>query len=129
MSSVKKVARIEDIYPSSPMQEGLLFHTLYAPGSGVYVVQSQWRVRGPLQVDAWQRAWQQVIQRHGVLRTCFLWENVPHSLQIVYQQVPLPWSFSDWRDLPEQEQQMRIMALLQQDRERGFDPRIAPLLR
>src|SRR2546429_9451781 len=105
MASLKEVARIEDIYPLSPMQEGLLFHALDAPESGAYVIQLQWIARGPLRVDAWQRAWQQVIQRHPVLRTCFLWEGSHQPLQIVSQQVALPWSFFDWRDLPEREQQ------------------------
>src|SRR5207248_8640452 len=66
---------------------------------------------------------------HAVLRTCFLWEGLPHPVQMVCQQVGLPWSFLDWRDLPEHEQQRSIAALLQQDRERGFDPQTAPLLR
>ncbi len=30
---------VEAIYPLSPMQEGMLFHTVYAPGTGVYVNQ------------------------------------------------------------------------------------------
>src|SRR5439155_4074811 len=58
---------IEDIYALSPMQQGLLFHTLYAPGSGVYVAQLQWIAKGLLQVDGWKCVWQQVFQGHALL--------------------------------------------------------------
>ena len=30
---------VEDFYPLSPMQQGMLFHTLYSPNSGVYFEQ------------------------------------------------------------------------------------------
>ena len=49
---------VEDVYPLTPMQEGMLFHTLYAPGSGVYVEQSSFMLDGPLDVEALERAWQ-----------------------------------------------------------------------
>src|SRR5262249_36885398 len=55
---------IEDIYPLTPMQEGILFHSLYEPGSGVYVEQLGYTVEGELDVEALGRAWQKVLDRH-----------------------------------------------------------------
>ena len=52
---------IEEILPLSPMQQGMLFHTLYEPGSGVYIEQVSCMFRGDLDLVAFQRAWQQVI--------------------------------------------------------------------
>src|SRR5262249_20257034 len=37
---------IEDIYPISPLQQGILFETLYSPGSGAYVVQLCFELEG-----------------------------------------------------------------------------------
>jgi hypothetical protein len=63
---------IADFYPLSPMQQGMLFHSLYAPDSGVYVEQTAYTLRGPLDVEAFVRAWQRVVDRHPVLRTAFM---------------------------------------------------------
>jgi hypothetical protein len=60
---------VEAIYPLSPMQQGMLFHTLYAPNSGMYFEQLVCTLRGTLDVQAFQTAWQRVVERHPVLRT------------------------------------------------------------
>ncbi|RMF35672.1 MAG: non-ribosomal peptide synthetase, partial [Chloroflexi bacterium] len=120
---------IEDIYPLSPMQQGMLFHSLYAPETGVYFEQSSWTLRGPLDVPAFERAWQQVMDRHPVLRTAFLWEGLEEPLQVVYRRVDLPLEKLDWRGLPEAEQAERLAAFLQADRERGFNLAEPPLIR
>ena len=60
----------------SGLQHGLLFHTLYAPESGLYFVQSVFEVHGVFDVVAFERAWQVVAERHPVLRTAVLWEGL-----------------------------------------------------
>lgn len=49
---------IEAAYPLSPMQQGMLFHTIYAPESGMYFEQLSCTFVGNLNVAAFQRAWQ-----------------------------------------------------------------------
>ena len=60
---------LESIYALAPAQQGMLFHSLYAPHSGVYVVQYRCEIRGrkdlPLDVQAFERAWQRVVERHA----------------------------------------------------------------
>ena len=120
---------VEAIYPLAPMQQGMLFHTLYAPASGVYVVQVCCSLRGPLKIAAFRRAWQRVIERHAILRTAFLWEHRDKPLQVAHQQVRLPFRSHDWRDADQIEQARRLDALLQADRAQGFLLVKAPLLR
>src|SRR5262249_26330108 len=120
---------IESIYPLSPTQQGLLFHTLYAPTSGVYFEQVSCIFKKGLNVDAFKKAWQRVVDRHAVLRTLFVWENQNKPLQVVRKQVVLPWIEEDWRHLNEEDQRTRMENLLSDERKPGFPLNKAPLMR
>jgi amino acid adenylation domain-containing protein len=120
---------IEDIYPLSPLQEGLLFHTLYSPDSAVYFQQLKFSFESGLNVEAWQLAWRKVVERHAVLRTGFVWQNQPRALQVVRKKVQLPWRQEDWRGLSADEQRLRFEEFLKIDQKCGFDLAKAPLLR
>lgn len=122
-------SNIEAIYRLSPVQEGMLFHTLESAKSGVYFEQYSCLLSGPLDYLLLKTAWQTVLERHPTLRTLFTWERRDQPVQIVRQSVVLPWSQMDWSALSEDEQQNRWKALLQRDRDRGFDLEQAPLLR
>ena len=120
---------IEDIYPLSPMQEGMLFHSLYAPKSGVYFQQLTWVVDGKFDPIAWQEAWQQVLERHAILRSAFVWGKAKEPLQIVLKAVRLPMQQLDWRHLGTLERQKQLETFLEADRRRGFELESAPLMR
>ncbi|WP_437759716.1 non-ribosomal peptide synthase/polyketide synthase [Sorangium sp. So ce1389] len=120
---------LEDIYPLSPTQLGMLFHTVRDPASGDYVEQLTFRSPGGLQVDAFKEAWQKVIARHTIFRTSFAWEGLARPLQIVHGHVPLPWTELDWRGVPAREQEERLASFLEEDRRRGFDLAAPPLMR
>src|SRR5947209_7479778 len=120
---------IQMMYPLSPLQQGILFHALYESDVGLYFEQTTCELLGHLDAEALKRAWQRVIERHGVLRTLFVWENRNQPLQIVRERVPLPWEALDWRGLAPEEHQVRLTTFLQQDRQRGFELTQAPLVR
>ena len=120
---------IEAIYPLSPAQEGILFHSLYAPQSGVYLVQVSYQLRGNLDTTALRQAWQHVVNRHPILRTFFVWERRDKPLQLVRAQVEVPWVEYDWLELDEAEQAAKVEELWNADREREFDLSKAPLMR
>jgi len=124
-----KLTNVEDVYPLSPMQEGMLFHTLYAPGSGVYFEQLTVTLHGTLHSSALQQAWQQVVDRHAVFRTEFYWENLKKPLQMVRRDVTLPWQGVDWQGWSAHEQDEQLALFLQADREKGFSFSEAPLMR
>jgi amino acid adenylation domain-containing protein len=124
-----KLENVEDIYPLSPLQQGMLFHTLYAPQSGAYFVQARCAMEGEINGFAFRRAWQEVVNRHPVLRTAFLSEGLDEPLQVVRRTVELPWEELDWRALPASEQTAKIETFLNADQKRGFDLTRAPLTR
>tara|TARA_R110001583_G_scaffold75188_5_gene207275 strand:+ start:3504 stop:14609 length:11106 start_codon:yes stop_codon:yes gene_type:complete len=89
---------IEDVYPLSPTQEGMLFHSLEAEGEGLYVNQLNVDVVG-LNVDRLIEAWQQMVTRQPILRTGFLWQpGMERPLQIVFKQATPDVAVMDWRD-------------------------------
>ncbi|MBD2682799.1 amino acid adenylation domain-containing protein [Nostoc paludosum FACHB-159] len=120
---------IIDIYELSPMQQGMLFHTLYAPNSGVYFEQLICTLDGDLQVLAFQQAWEQVVTRHPVFRTSFHWDELDKPLQVVHGKVDVPWEQQNWLFMTSDEQQKRLEAFLESDRQLGFDLKQAPLMR
>jgi amino acid adenylation domain-containing protein/non-ribosomal peptide synthase protein (TIGR01720 family)/FkbM family methyltransferase len=121
--------QVEDIYPPSPLQEGMLFHTVYAPQSGVYIEQVSCTLGGDFDLPAFERAWERVMERHAILRTAFVWENLDRTLQVVERRVKLPVEQLDWRGLSQAERDERLEAYLLEDRRRGFAPSSAPLMR
>ncbi|MBA5828019.1 hypothetical protein H3259_25595, partial [Escherichia coli] len=66
---------IEDSYPLSSLQQGILFHALYDLDPAAYFQQFSFVVRGPLQVPALRQAWAHALERHPVLRTAFAWAD------------------------------------------------------
>ena len=120
---------VEDIYPLTPTQQGMLFHALLTPGSSVYFEQLSWTVTSALDLPAFLRAWNTCLQRNTILRSAFHWEGLEAPLQVVHSQVELPFELLDWSELPASEQQTRFEQLLLQDKQRGLDLRRAPLVR
>jgi amino acid adenylation domain-containing protein/non-ribosomal peptide synthase protein (TIGR01720 family) len=122
-------AGIERVADLSPMQQAMLFHSLYAPGSGVYVVQTSLRLAGRLDLRAFRQAWQRVAERQELLRTGFHWEGLEKPLQAVEQSASLPLHEESWEDLDAAAQAERLAAFLEADREQGFDLSAPPLMR
>lgn len=120
---------IETIYSLSPAQQGMLYDTVSAPTSGIYIEQLICTLTGELDREAFIRAWQWVVNRHEILRTAFAWKTQVEPLQVVLQQVKIPIEQQDWRELSPHEQATRLEIYLEEDRHRGFKISVAPLLR
>ncbi|MEM7349676.1 MAG: non-ribosomal peptide synthase/polyketide synthase, partial [Acidobacteriota bacterium] len=121
-------AEIEDAYWLSPMQEGLLFHSLQQAGSGVYVTQIVARLR-QLEPETLVAAWDEVMARHPILRTAVSLREGDRALQVVGRRVELPVTLDDWSHLSAVDVDARLERALAKDRGRGFDPSRAPLMR
>ncbi|MGR0140436.1 amino acid adenylation domain-containing protein [Pseudomonas sp. RSP] len=118
---------IEDLYTLSPMQQGMLFHSLYEQAAGDYINQIRVSVDG-LDVPRFQQAWDATVQAHDVLRSGFFWEGqLDWPCQVVYRAARLPVEVLDWRAMPECEQ--ALQDLQQAQRRQGFNLSHAPLMR
>ncbi|MBE9034047.1 non-ribosomal peptide synthetase [aff. Roholtiella sp. LEGE 12411] len=111
-----KADSIQDIYELSPLQQGILFHSLYAPESVVYFVQLCYSLKGNFNVVTFEQAWQEVVNRHTVLRTAFYWENLEKPLQVVHREVKVSLIQHDWRGINSNEQPQKLQEFLESDR-------------
>ncbi len=125
----RRYDNIEDIYPTVPMQQGMLFHRLLDDEAGAYLGQITYRIRGPLQCDKLRAAWQHLISRHVALRTAFVGLEDENIQQLVLADATLPWYEQDLSMLDEAAQEAAIEAYQSRDREKGIDLEHAPSMR
>ncbi|WP_425273540.1 amino acid adenylation domain-containing protein [Pseudomonas morbosilactucae] len=118
---------IQDIYPLSPMQQGILFHSLSENAEGSYINQMRMDVEG-LNCEAMIMAWQASLNSHDILRTAFLWQGgLERPVQCVHRDVDLPFVELDWRS--REDVKAHLDCLADEQKSKGFDLLAPPLLR
>ncbi|AFZ01576.1 type I polyketide synthase [Calothrix sp. PCC 6303] len=120
-SSLMQEKQAEDIYELTPVQKGMLFHCLYESELSLYFFQHIFNIQGNLDLEAFTKAWQLVIDRHPILRTGFYWHEIENPLQIVYNQVQVPLDYYDWCDIDPATQKSQFTSLILSDRQNNFD--------
>lgn len=118
---------IENVYSLSPLQQGLLFHQNFDPASRVYHQQVSLAIDGRLDRLAFEQAWRLLMERHAILRTAFLWEDLDDAFQVVHKDVPVPLTELDWRGRGDAG--LALPALEREQREMAFAFDAAPLMR
>lgn len=121
--------KIEDIYPLSPMQQGMLFHSELQEHDGNYIIQFTCTLRGDLNSDQFTQAWQTVVDRHPSLRAKIFTLPGCDPLQVVVNHAELPWVLHDWRNQTRDQQATQWSQLVSDDRLMGFNPQSAPMMR
>ncbi|MDX3187039.1 non-ribosomal peptide synthase/polyketide synthase [Streptomyces sp. MN03-5084-2B] len=120
---------VDDVYPLTPLQAGMLFHSLLDPAADAYVDQARMLLDGVRDPDAFAQAWQQVADRTPVLRTELVWDGVEDPLQVVRHRAVVPITRHDWRGLSEAEQNAQLERLSAADAAEGLELTTAPLMR
>ncbi|MBD8455202.1 non-ribosomal peptide synthetase, partial [Serratia rubidaea] len=87
------VANIQDIYPLTSLQEGLLFHHLSEQQGDAYLLLTLLGFNSRAGLMRFLGVLQQVIDRHDILRTSILWEGLEQPVQVVHRTVTLPVEF------------------------------------
>ncbi|CAM5641129.1 Amino acid adenylation domain-containing protein (Fragment) OS=Streptomyces tendae OX=1932 GN=GUR47_38495 PE=4 SV=1 [Streptomyces tendae] len=122
--------KIEDILPLAPLQEGLLFHSVYDEGElDPYVVQMSFDIDGALDTAVLRTAAEKLLARHANLRVAFRQRKSGDWAQLVMREVPLPWTERDLSTLPEAERADAAAGLIAAERATRFDVTRPPLLR
>ncbi len=113
---------VKNLYALTPLQEGMLFHALRDPESRAYFERIEFGLDGALDLPAWRAAWQDITDRHDILRTVFVVRNTPRPVQVVLKQWPVALVEEDLSALDAAAQRARIDAWKADDLARGFDP-------
>ncbi|MGW4277007.1 condensation domain-containing protein, partial [Streptomyces seoulensis] len=120
---------VADVYPLTPMQAGMLFHSLLDPDGRTYVNQVQLVLHGVGDPRLLAEAWQRTADANPALRTRLVWQDTPEPLQVVQHRAPVPVAHHDWTTLPEERRADELDRLLAEDRDAGVDLAAAPLMR
>ncbi len=117
-----------DLYRLSPLQHGLLFHHLSAPGDDPYVTQLALTFDS-LDVPSLERALEALVERHDVFRTSLVWDDVPDPVQVIQRSARIELESFDWSSVPPDEVGSKLRTWMEENRRRGFDLTRAPLAR
>ncbi len=118
-----------DIYPLSPLQQGMVFETLASERPGAAVQQQHYTFREPLDFDRMAEAWKTVFHSHEVLHTRYCRLDDGDVAQTIDPTASLDPKYLNWRDVPDCDLDEKLTAFIAADREQGFDLWTAPLVR
>ncbi|XAK55835.1 amino acid adenylation domain-containing protein [Bacillus inaquosorum] len=115
-----KANSIQDIYPLSYMQEGMLFHSLLQKDSQAYVEQASFTIEGAVNPQCFQNSINALVARHDIFRTIFISQNVSSPQQVVLRERNVIVQEKDITHLNEEKQSQFIKQLKEEDRAQGF---------
>jgi hypothetical protein len=124
-AKMKKISR----YPLSPMQQGMVLETMLAPCSGVNLSQLVCRIKREIDPTALRRAGQRIVDRHDILRTRFVLENLDTPAQEVCESMDLPFAVQNCEGISPHDFQRFFESFIAEDQRRGFDLANGPLVR
>ncbi len=123
------ISRLEEGAPAplSLMQQRLWFLEQLDPGLAVQNLPSAFRIRGVLDTEALERAMQEILARHEVVRTVF-GEQDGEPVQIVRADVTIRLlPLIDLSDVPAARREAHLIELLEERAARPFDLARGPL--
>ncbi|MBF0229003.1 MAG: amino acid adenylation domain-containing protein [Desulfamplus sp.] len=112
---------VKNLYALTPLQEGILFHSLMDQGGATYFEQACFNVKGEVNIPLFEQAWNELIKRHDILRTIFVLKNVPQPLQVVLKQRELKIDVRNITHLDLESQSKEIEDFRVKDRYTPFD--------
>ncbi|HEX9062541.1 MAG TPA: amino acid adenylation domain-containing protein, partial [Clostridia bacterium] len=114
-----KKENVKDIYLLSPMQQGMLFHTLLNSKDGTYFEQLSFDICGKLDIDHLEQSFNKLIERHDALRTNFVYEKTKNPVQVVFREKT---SKIHYEDISFRTDKAAVIEeIMRKDKENGFD--------
>uniref|UniRef100_UPI000FDAE023 non-ribosomal peptide synthetase n=1 Tax=Paenibacillus kobensis TaxID=59841 RepID=UPI000FDAE023 len=120
---------LENVYPLTPMQKGMLFHSLVNYQPEAFLQQISMTVHGALNIELFRASWNAAMRRHDALRTNFLILGREEPIQIVYQEREILFHYEDIRELEREKREQYGDEFVVIDRSKGFDLAADPLMR
>ncbi|MBF0466512.1 MAG: amino acid adenylation domain-containing protein [Nitrospirae bacterium] len=114
-----KKENVKNIYSLSPLASGMLYHYLSDTTSSAYFQQMCFTITGQLNLKVFEDSWNELLKRHDVLRTIFVYKGVPEPLQIVLKERRMDFKYVDLRALTPDESNPEIW--LEKDRNSPFN--------
>lgn len=129
LPQLQQAAMVEDIFPMSDIQGGMIYASLMNPELAVYHDQLAYTFPADLDLPCFEQAFSLLVQQHAILRTAFDLELHPGGVQIVYRTVPVSFERLQlqWQELKTEKKD--IQAFLAEERKKPFDIKHAPLWR
>ncbi|MFD3702174.1 non-ribosomal peptide synthase/polyketide synthase [Nocardia sp. NPDC058658] len=119
-----------DVWPLTAMQSGLLFHQAMASsGSDAYHMQVVFGLTGNMDADRMRSAGQALLDRYPNLRVGFVAGTRGKLVQVIVDNVELPWRVLDLRALADADRASALRHMLAEDRDAQFEMATPPLLR
>jgi iturin family lipopeptide synthetase A len=97
LNDLQEKYELQDIYPLSPMQEGMFFHSLLKSGSTSYFGQMSFEIDEDLDLDAIEKSINDLIARHDIFRTIFFSEGFERPIQLVVKERRIKINYNDIR--------------------------------
>ncbi|OMF65502.1 non-ribosomal peptide synthetase, partial [Paenibacillus peoriae] len=121
VEQIQPDGELENIYPMTPMQKGMLFHNMLDSRSSAYVEQSTFELKGTLDLVAFAASLDLLVQRHSTLRTNFRSDLQDEPLQVVYRSKRGDLYVEDIREKEKAAQEQYIEEFARRDQQKGFD--------
>lgn len=124
---INRFKNIEDIYPVTSLQEGMLFHSEIAQSSE-YISQLSFDLKGDLNLDKLERAWNDTCRKYEILRSVFRRNHIGDRYQLILNDIDYVFNHMDLQNIKGKELKERVDNLLLQSRERQIDLENGPLM-
>lgn len=119
---------VANIFPLTPLQEGMLYSEI-ASGGDAYLMQTSLRIEGELDIEAFHRAWEMLVERHEALRTLVSPDGADRPLQVALKRLAIPLPFTDLSGLEDEEKEKELDRFRTKERETRFELKRPPLFR
>lgn len=120
---------IQTIYPLTPLQNGMLFHAVVDEQQHAYFQQVRCKFEGTVNEFLIRESWLELINRHEVLRSVFIWKHERDPLHVVLREMDMPMTFLDWSNNQTPVEKNELERLLVKDRKKPFNISKPPLMR
>ena len=112
---------IKQIYPLSPMQEGMLFSKLLNNDNKTYFEQLSFKIIGDFRIDIFEQTMNKLVEKYDVFRSLFIYENQKRPFQVVFKKAKTKVKYEDFSSLQYEKRELAINEFKKKDIERGFD--------